>query len=64
MNCRSHALYIVGVHKTLGWRFEVSIYRGVAKVVSRGIWDAEIAGSSPVTPTICRDTEAVITALS
>lgn len=50
--------------KAFGWRFEVSTYRGVAKVVSRGIWDAEIAGSSPVTPTIRRDTEAVITALS
>lgn len=25
--------------------------RGVAQLVERGIWDAEVAGSNPVTPT-------------
>ena len=27
-------------------------YRGVAQLIERGIWDAEAAGLSPVTPTI------------
>ena len=26
-------------------------YRGVAQLIERGIWDAEAAGLSPVTPT-------------
>ena len=29
------------------WKF-----RGVAQLVARGIWDAEVAGSNPVAPTI------------
>ena len=29
------------------WKF-----RGVAQLVERGIWDAEVAGSNPVAPTI------------
>lgn len=28
------------------------IYRGVAQLVARDIWDVEAAGSNPVTPTI------------
>ena len=27
-------------------------YRGVAQLVARGIWDAEVAGSNPVAPRI------------
>ncbi len=27
-------------------------YRGLAQLVARRVWDAEAAGSSPVTPTI------------
>lgn len=26
-------------------------YRGVAQSVARGVWDAEVGGSSPLTPT-------------
>lgn len=26
-------------------------YRGVAQLVARSVWDAEVAGSSPVAPT-------------
>ena len=27
-------------------------FRGVAQLVARGIWDAEVVGSSPATPTL------------
>ncbi|GAE03704.1 hypothetical protein CBO05C_3394 [Clostridium botulinum B str. Osaka05] len=30
------------------------IYRGVAQMGARVVWDHEVAGSSPVTPTIIR----------
>ena|GEM_PF-3967923 len=26
--------------------------RGVAQLVARGVWDAEVGGSSPLTPTV------------
>ena len=29
-----------------------NLYRGLAQLVARRVWDAEVAGSSPVTPTI------------
>jgi hypothetical protein len=29
----------------------MSIVRGVAQVEARGVWDAEVVGSSPITPT-------------
>lgn len=31
--------------------FSSTIYRGIAQLVGRGIWDAEVGGSNPSTPT-------------
>ena len=35
--------------------YTVRLFRGVAQLVERGIWDAEVAGSTPVTPTRVRN---------
>ena len=36
------------------------IFRGVAQLVARLVWDQDAAGSIPVTPTIMNDTRVVI----
>ena len=35
--------------------YAVRLFRGVAQLVECGIWDAEVAGSTPVTPTKVRN---------
>jgi hypothetical protein len=31
--------------------YNTNVQRGVAQVGARGVWDAEVVGSSPITPT-------------
>jgi hypothetical protein len=35
-----------------GYRYGIGIHRGVAQLVARLVWDQEVEGSSPFTPTI------------
>ena len=36
----------------LGYNLLSNTYRGVAQLVARAVWDREVEGSSPFTPTI------------
>ena len=47
------------VHQNSSQKEEFSIYRGVAQLVERVVWDHEVAGSIPVTSTIKKTLEAV-----
>lgn len=43
--------YEQGCYSIISSLYAVRLFRGVAQLVERGIWDAEVAGSTPVTPT-------------
>ena len=49
--CRRANMVIATVHSFRTISFICIIFRDLAKLVSRYIWDVEIVGSSPATPT-------------
>ena len=38
-------------YRSLKVKVKISHYRGVAQLVARAVWDREVEGSSPFTPT-------------
>ena len=49
---KSHQCKTLEKPPQLRYNNPVNTYRGVAQLVARAVWDREVEGSSPFTPTI------------